>query len=69
MSKKIEVSMKRPQSDIPHNAVERRVEGYDGLTECVVDGRIVARRVYNETGRIVRETSLKDGKRHGNEIE
>ena len=61
--------MKRPQTDIPHHAVERRVEGYDGLTECVVHGRVVGRRVYNETGRIVRETSLKDGKKHGNEIE
>lgn len=61
--------MKRPTSDIPRNAVEIRVEGYDGLAECVVDGRVVGPRVYNEKGRIVRETSLKDGKRHGNEIE
>ena len=61
--------MKQLKSDIPDNAVEMRVEGCDGLTECVVDGRIVGRRVYNEKGRIVRETALKNGMRHGNEIE
>ena len=61
--------MKQLKSDIPENAVERRVECCDGLTEYAVDGRIVGRRVYNEKGRIVRETPLKDGKRHGNEIE
>jgi len=61
--------MKQLKSDIPENAVERRVEGYDGLTECVVDGRVVGRRVYNKKGRIVRETALKNGMRHGNEIE
>src|SRR4051812_48385241 len=60
--------MKQLKSDIPENAVERRVEGYDGV-ECVVDGRVVGRRIYNEKGRIVRETPLKDGKKHGNEIE
>jgi hypothetical protein len=36
---------------------------------CVVDGRIVGRRVYNKKGGIVRETALKNGMRHGNEIE
>jgi hypothetical protein len=61
--------MKQLKSDIPENAVERRVEGSDGLTECVVDGRVVGRRFYNEKGRIVRETPLRDGKKHGNEIE
>ena len=61
--------MKRPKSDIPQNAVERRVEGYGGLTECVIDGLVLGRRVYNDKGGIVRETSLKDGKKHGNEIE
>ena len=61
--------MKQLKSDIPDNAVEMRVEGCDGLTECVVDGRIVGRRVYNKKGRIVRETALKNGMRHGNEIE
>lgn len=61
--------MKKPISDIPHNAVEMRVESYDGLTECIVDGQVIGRRVYNEKGRIVRETALRDGKRHGNEIE
>src|SRR6266550_5975249 len=61
--------MKQLKSDIAENAVERRVECCDGLTEYVVAGRIVGRRVYNEKGRIVRETSLKDGKKHGNEIE
>ena len=61
-------SLKKPTSDIPQNAVEIRVEGDDGVTECVVDGRVVGRRVYNEKGRIVRERSLKDGKQHGNEI-
>jgi len=61
--------MKQLKSDIPDNAVERRVEGCDGLTECVVDGRIVGRRVYNKKVGIVRETALKNGMRHGNEIE
>src|SRR6185295_4425237 len=61
--------MKQLKSDIPDNAVEMRVEGFDGLTECVVDGRIVGRRVYSKKGGIVRETALKKGMRHGNEIE
>jgi hypothetical protein len=61
--------MKRPKSDIALSAVEIRVEGYDRLTECVVDGEVVGRRVYNKAGRIVTETPLKDGKRHGREFE
>jgi hypothetical protein len=61
--------LKRPKSDIPQSAVEIRVEGYDGLTECMVDHHVIGRRVYNEAGRIVRETPLKNGKRHGREIE
>ena len=48
--------MKQLKSDIPDNAVERRVEGRDGLTECVVEGRIVGRRIYNEKGTIIKET-------------
>jgi hypothetical protein len=61
--------MKRPKSDIPENAVEARVEGYDDVTECVVNGRVVGRRIYGEKGNIVRETSLREDKKHGNEIE
>ena len=49
--------------------MKRPVEGHDGLTECVLDGEVVGRRVYNEKGNIFRETPLKDGKRHGREIE
>jgi hypothetical protein len=61
--------MKRPKSDIPQNAVERHVEGYEGLTECVLGGHVVGKRVYNQEGRLVKETSMKDGLRHGREIE
>ena len=61
-------SLKKPVSDIPQNAVEMQVKGSARLTECIVEGRVVGRRVYNEKGRIVRERSLKDGKQHGNEI-
>ena len=49
--------------------MERPVEGHDGLTECVLDGEVVGRRIYNEKGNISRETPLKDGKRHGRKIE
>jgi hypothetical protein len=61
--------VKRPRSDIPLNAVERRVEGYDDHAECVLDGRVVGQRFYNEHGKMFRETPLKDGKKHGKEIE
>jgi hypothetical protein len=61
--------MKPFKSQFPPNAVETRVKGYDGFTELKVKGRVVGQRTYNKQGRIIRETSLKDGKRHGSEIE
>jgi hypothetical protein len=59
--------MKRPRSDIPQGIVERLTREYYQLTECVLDGRVVGQRAYTRDGRLVIETPLKDGKKHGRE--
>ncbi len=59
----------RFKSQIPRNAVETRVKGHKGFTELKINGQVVGRRLYNTQGRLIRETSLKNGKRHGLEIE
>ena len=61
--------MRMFKSPIPRNAVETSVKGSKGFTELKLNGRVVGRRTYNKEGRLIRETSLKDGKKHGLEIE
>ena len=67
--------MKKPKSDIPQNATERVIREYrqEGLhiyfktTECILDGQVVGQRGYDEDGRLMIETPMKNGKKHGRE--
>jgi MORN repeat variant len=61
--------LKKPPSDIPLNVIERAVEGSVGFTECILDGCVVGRRIYYENGKLLRETPLRDGRKHGKEFE
>ena len=60
--------MTRFKSQFPGNAVETRAAG-GGYSELKLDGRVVGHRIYNDEGRMIKETSLKRGLRHGLEIE
>jgi hypothetical protein len=40
---------------------------YLRLTECILDGQVVGQRAYDHDGRLMIETPLKDGKKHGRE--
>src|SRR6266545_3357325 len=65
--------MKRLKSDIPSGAVEELVSEYKqegGLihyqtTECSLNGEVVGRRAYTQDGKLVLETTLKGGQKHG----
>jgi hypothetical protein len=67
--------MKPRKSDIPQEVEERllseyRQEGsliYLQITECILDGQVVGRRAHDGNGRLVMETPLKNGKKHGRE--
>jgi antitoxin component YwqK of YwqJK toxin-antitoxin module len=67
--------MKKPKSDIPQDAIEREIREYrqEGghinfrTTECLLDGRVVGQRAYDSDGRLIIETPLKNGKKHGRE--
>jgi len=67
--------MKRPKSDIPPNALEREVREYREqgqvihfqVKECILNRQVVGLRSYAEDGRILKETPLKNGRKHGRE--
>ena len=67
--------MKRPKSDIPQSVVEQLIQEYrqEGphlfyrLTVCLLDGKVVGQRAYDYDGKLMIETPLKDGKKHGRE--
>lgn len=67
--------MKPRRSDIPEQAEERLIREYGRedtftylrLTECILNGQIVGQRAYDGLGRLVIETPLKNGKKHGRE--
>jgi hypothetical protein len=61
--------MKTPRSDIPRGVVEQLVteDPQHRIVNCLLDGRIVGRRTYCGVGRLVVETPLKDGHKHGRE--
>jgi hypothetical protein len=69
--------MRRYKSDIPPNVVEQvtrefRREGgaiYYRLTDCVLDGEIVGQRGYGEQGQLVKETPMRNGKKHGRQFD
>src|SRR5690242_6614251 len=67
--------MKRLKSDIPLDAIEHLVseykqEGagiYHQINACMLNGRLVGQRAYNQDGMLITETPLKNGQRHGRE--
>ena len=67
--------MKRRKSDIPEEAEERLASEYKEqghhilfqVNECILNGKVVGTRSYDREGKLVVETPLKDGKRHGRE--
>jgi antitoxin component YwqK of YwqJK toxin-antitoxin module len=67
--------MKRPKSDIPQGVKEVEIREYRQLgnlmyfrvAECRLDKVVVGQRAYDEDGRLMRETPLKNGKKHGRE--
>lgn len=71
--------MKRPKSDIPENTTERVIQEfrqevhpqgktvYFRVAECVLASQVVGYRAYDEDGRLMRETPIKNGKKHGRE--
>ncbi|HLO18209.1 MAG TPA: hypothetical protein VK206_25480 [Anaerolineales bacterium] len=67
--------MKRRESDIPQKAEERllskyREEGpftYLQISECIFNDQVVGRRAYDSNGKLLIETPLKNGKKHGRE--
>jgi antitoxin component YwqK of YwqJK toxin-antitoxin module len=67
--------MKKPKSDIPEGVTEvvireYREEGsllYFKTTECILDGQVVGQRAYDSDGRLIIETPMKNGKKHGHE--
>jgi hypothetical protein len=68
--------MKRAPTDIPPGARERLARAYrqDGglmwlrTVECIYRGKVVGRRYYDEAGRLLIETPLRNGAKHGREI-
>jgi antitoxin component YwqK of YwqJK toxin-antitoxin module len=73
--------MRRPKSDIPAGAEENIIQQYEDkrteqggvvnleTRECTIDGKVVGWRSYDPEGRLVTETALKDGKKHGRAID
>ena len=63
------------KSDIPTGAVERLVSAYkqEGpciyyrKMDCLLNELLVGRRAYDQDGKLVMETPLKDGQKHGRE--
>jgi hypothetical protein len=72
--------MRRPKSDIPACAEERIIRQYEDkrtehggvvnleTREYTIAGKVVGWRSYDSEGRLVTETPLKDGKKHGRQI-
>ena len=68
--------MPRIRSDIPKEAEERLVSEYRQkgpliylqIIECIFRDQVVGQRAYNGDGILVRETALKDNKKHGREF-
>jgi hypothetical protein len=72
--------MRRLKSDIPTGAKENIIQQYEDkrieqggvvnleTRECTIDGKVVGWRSYDSEGRLVTETALKDGKKHGRQI-
>lgn len=70
--------MRRPKSDIPPGAEEKVIQQYEAnergvvnwkTREYTIDGKVVGWRCYDAAGRLMDETPLKDGKKHGRVIE
>ena len=69
--------MKRFKSDIPANVVEQITREFrrDGgaifhrLTVCILNGEVVGQRGYNEEGKLVTETPMRNGNKHGREYQ
>ncbi len=67
--------MKPRKSDIPQGVTEVEIREYaeNGQhihfqeMECILNGQVVGRRSYDSDGRLIVETPLKDGKKHGRE--
>lgn len=63
--------MRRPKSDIPPEAIERRDRKYrDAKSKkyiCVLNGQVVGERLYTLNGQLEMETPLKNGQKHGRE--
>ena len=65
--------MRRPKSDIPVAAIEKKVSDfrrfrgfiYFSKYECLIGDAVVGIREYYENGTIARETPIKDGQIHG----
>ena len=69
--------MRRPKSDIPAGAEEKIIQQYEAnergvvnweTRECTVGGKVVGWRSYDAVGRLMDETPLKDGNKHGRQI-
>lgn len=67
--------MKKHKSDIPEGVTEVVISRYRQernwihfrVTECRLNGEVVGQRSYDSDGHLMRETPLKNGKRHGRE--
>jgi antitoxin component YwqK of YwqJK toxin-antitoxin module len=71
--------MKRPKSDIPQSATEvvlseyheggfnKGLHIYFQVRECILDGQVVGQRSYDSDGNLMKETPLRNGKKHGRE--
>lgn len=67
--------MKQRESDIPQDAVEWLVREYSQqgqltyfrLMDCMFHDQLVGQRAYDNHGKLIIETPLKDGKKHGRE--
>jgi hypothetical protein len=65
--------MRKVKSSIPQNIIEKPLREYrqegalhdDRVTDCLLNGILVGRRVYNEERVMVLETPMKDGLKHG----
>jgi antitoxin component YwqK of YwqJK toxin-antitoxin module len=68
--------MSRPTSDIPENVTEKIVEEcrqegmhiFFRVTQCILGGQVVGQRAYGASGRLMRETPLKNDQKHGREF-
>lgn len=71
--------MKRPKSDIAQHAMEvvrseYQEEKFDKgfhvsfqVRDCILDGQVVGQRSYDSDGNLMKETPLRNGKKHGRE--